>query len=123
MSESEKKPESNKLFYRMQPEDVDLTTDIRTSILAQTPKGGRAILWVVVALLVLFMVWAYYSEIEQVTRGDGKVVPSTQIQVIQNLEGGILSEIMIDVGQLVKKDQLLLRIDETRFSSSFKQTE
>ncbi|MDH3390404.1 MAG: HlyD family type I secretion periplasmic adaptor subunit [Desulfobulbaceae bacterium] len=105
----------------MQPEDVDLTTDIRTSILAQTPKGGRAILWVVVALLVLFMVWAYYSEIEQVTRGDGKVVPSTQIQVVQNLEGGILSEIMIDVGQLVKKDQLLLRIDETRFSSSFKQ--
>jgi len=121
LSESEKKPESNKLFYRMQPEDVDLTTDIRTSILAQTPKGGRAILWVVVALLVLFMVWAYYSEIEQVTRGDGKVVPSTQIQVVQNLEGGILSEIMIDVGQLVKKDQLLLRIDETRFSSSFKQ--
>ena len=121
MSESEKKPESNKLFYRMQPEDVDLTTDIRTSILAQTPKGGRAILWVVMALLVLFMVWAYYSEIEQVTRGDGKVVPSTQIQVIQNLDGGILSEIMIDVGQLVKKDQLLLRIDETRFSSSFKQ--
>jgi adhesin transport system membrane fusion protein len=121
LSESEKKPESNKLFYRMQPEDVDLTTDIRTSILAQTPKGGRAILWVVMALLVLFMVWAYYSEIEQVTRGDGKVVPSTQIQVIQNLEGGILSEIMIDVGQLVKKDQLLLRIDETRFSSSFKQ--
>jgi adhesin transport system membrane fusion protein len=121
LSESEKKTESNKLFYRMQPEDVDLTTDIRTSILAQTPKGGRAILWVVMALLVLFMVWAYYSEIEQVTRGDGKVVPSTQIQVVQNLEGGILSEIMIDVGQLVKKDQLLLRIDETRFSSSFKQ--
>ena len=121
MSESEKKTESNKLFYRMQPEDVDLTTDIRTSILAQTPKGGRAILWVVMALLVLFMVWAYYSEIEQVTRGDGKVVPSTQIQVVQNLEGGILSEIMIDVGQLVKKGQLLLRIDETRFSSSFKQ--
>ena len=121
MSETEKKPESNKLFYRMQAEDVDLTTDIRTSILAQTPRGGRSILWVVMALFVLFIVWAYYSEIEQVTRGDGKVVPSTQIQIVQNLEGGILSEIMVDVGELVKKDQLLLRIDETRFSSSFKQ--
>jgi adhesin transport system membrane fusion protein len=105
----------------MQAEDVDLATDIRTSILAQTPKGGRAILWVVFALLVLFLIWAYFSEIEQVTRGDGKVVPSTQIQIVQNLEGGILSEIMVDVGQLVKKGQLLLRIDETRFSSSFKQ--
>ncbi len=121
MSESEKKTESNKLFYRMKAEDVDLTTDIRTSIMAQSPRGGRAIIWVVLVLVVLFTVWAYYSEIEQVTRADGKVVPSTQIQVVQNFEGGILSEIMVDVGELVKKGQLLLRIDETRFSSSFKQ--
>ena len=121
MSETEKKPEQNKLFHRMRAEDVDLTTDIRTSILAQSPRGGRAIIWVIFVLFLMFMVWAYYSNIEQVTRGDGKVVPSTQIQIVQNLEGGILSEIMVDVGELVKKDQLLLRIDETRFSSSFKQ--
>jgi adhesin transport system membrane fusion protein len=105
----------------MQAEDVDLMTDIRTSILAQSPRGGRAILWVVFVLFALFLVWSYFSEIEQVTRGEGKVIPSTQIQIVQNLEGGILSEILADVGQLVKKDQLLLRIDETRFSSSFKQ--
>ena len=121
MSESDKKTEPNKLFYRMQAEDIDLTTDIRTSILAQSPRGGRAIIWVIFVLFLMFMVWAYYSNIEQVTRGDGKVVPSTQIQIVQNLEGGILSEIMVDVGELVKKDQLLLRIDETLFSSSFKQ--
>ena len=106
----------------MPAEEVDLTTDIRTSVLAQSPKGGRAILWVIMALLVIFVIWASFSNIEQVTRGDGKVVPSTQIQIVQNLEGGILSEILVDVGKLVKKDQLLLRIDETRFSSSFKQS-
>jgi len=105
----------------MKAEDVDLTTDIRASIMAQSPKGGRAIIWVVLVLCVLFVVWSYYSEIEQVTRALGKVVPSTQIQVVQNFEGGILSEILVDVGGLVKKGQLLLRIDETRFSSSFKQ--
>jgi adhesin transport system membrane fusion protein len=121
LSDSEKKTEPNKLFYRMQAEDIDLTTDIRTSILAQSPKGGRAIIWVVFVLFLLFMVWAYFSNIEQVTRGDGKVIPSSQIQIVQNLEGGILSEILVDVGELVKKNQLLLRIDETRFSSSFKQ--
>jgi len=121
LSESEKKPEPNKLFQRMQAEDIDLTTDIRTSILAQSPRGGRAIIWVTFALVLLFVVWAYFSNIEQVTRSGGKVIPSTQIQIVQNLEGGILSEIMVDVGELVKKDQLLLRIDETRFSSSFKQ--
>ncbi len=105
----------------MPAEEIDLTTDIRTSILAQTPRGGRAIIWVIFVLFMLFMVWAYFSEIDQVTRGEGKVVPSSQIQIVQNLEGGIISEIMVDVGELVKKDQLLLRIDETRFSSSFKQ--
>ncbi len=101
--------------------DIDLATDIRTSILAQSPRGGRAILWVVLVLFVLFIVWASISEIEEATRGDGKVVPSSQIQVVQNLEGGILSEILVNVGSLVKKGQLLLRIDETRFSSSFQQ--
>jgi adhesin transport system membrane fusion protein len=69
----------------MQAEDIDLTTDIRTSILAQSPRGGRAIIWVTLALFLLFIVWAYFSNIEQVTRSDGKVVPSTQIQIVQNL--------------------------------------
>ena len=105
----------------MPAEDIDLATDIRTSILAQSPRGGRAILWVVLVLFVLFIVWASISEIEEATRGEGKVIPSSQIQVVQNLEGGILSEILVNVGSLVKKGQLLLRIDETRFSSSFQQ--
>ncbi|MBW2501465.1 MAG: HlyD family type I secretion periplasmic adaptor subunit, partial [Deltaproteobacteria bacterium] len=73
------------------------------------------------ALFFIFLIWAYFSNIEQVTRGEGKVIPSSQIQIVQNLEGGILSEILVDVGELVKKDQMLLRIDETRFSSSFQQ--
>jgi adhesin transport system membrane fusion protein len=120
-SEKNKKPATNKLFYRMRAEDIDLTTDIRAAIMAQSPRGGRAIIWVILFLFALFIVWAYYSEIEQVTRGEGKVIPSTQVQVVQNLEGGILSEILVHAGELVKKGQLLLRIDETRFSSSFKQ--
>ncbi|MGD9023079.1 MAG: HlyD family type I secretion periplasmic adaptor subunit [Deltaproteobacteria bacterium] len=121
MPEPEEKSKSSDLFYRMPAEDIDLATDIRTSILAQSPKGGRTILWVVLVLFVLAIFWASVSAIEEVTRGSGKVVPSSQIQVVQNLEGGILSEILVDVGDLVKKGQLLLRIDETRFSSSFQQ--
>jgi membrane fusion protein, adhesin transport system len=59
--------------------------------------------------------------LEEVTRGEGKVVPSSHVQIIQNLEGGIISEILVNVGDTVKKDQLLLRIDPTRFSSSFEE--
>ncbi len=116
------KPEPTEIFYRMPAKDVKFATDIRNTILSQTPIGGRAILWMVVLLFALFFYWAYVSEIEEVTRGNGKVIPSQQVQVIQNLEGGILSEILIKVGEEVEKGQLLLRIDRTRFSASFEET-
>jgi len=106
------------IFYRMPPADIDLATDIRATILVQSPRGGQAILWVIALLTLIAFFWAYFSEVEEVTRGQGKVIPSHQVQVVQNLEGGILSEIHVNTGDLVKKDQLLLRIDETRFSSS-----
>lgn len=119
--DSEPKIKIQELFYRMKPEDVDYITDIRTSILAQTPKGARAIVWVVLILFFIGLIWAAFSELEEVTRGEGKVIPASQIQVVQNLEGGIISEILVKVGDTVEKDQLLLRIDPTRFASSFQQ--
>ncbi len=107
----------------MPSEDIDLVTDIRSSVMAQSPRGGRAILWAVLILSAIAIFWASVSEVEEVTRGQGKVIPASQIQVIQNLEGGILSEILINVGDTVKKDQLLLKIDQTRFSSSVQQNQ
>lgn len=123
MPETEKKTKTNGLFRRMPADDVDYITDIRTSIMAQSPRGGRAILWASILLVVIFIVWASVSEVEQVTRGQGKVIPASQIQVIQNLEGGILAELHVKVGDTVKKDQLLLKIDETRFVSSLEQNQ
>jgi len=111
----------NQLFRRLPEEDVDFATDIRATILSQTPQGGRLIIWATFILLVIFLIWAAFSDLEEVTRGEGKVVPSSHVQVIQNLEGGIISEILVNVGDTVKKDQLLLRIDPTRFSSSFEE--
>jgi len=119
--ETKKNKKLNGLFRRMPADDVDYITDIRTSIMAQSPRGGRAILWASILLFVIFIVWASVSEVEQVTRGQGKVIPASQIQVIQNLEGGILAELHVKVGDTVKKDQLLLKIDETRFVSSLEQ--
>jgi len=103
----------------MPEEDVDFATDVRATILSQTPPGGRLIIWTTLVLLVIFLIWASFSELEEVTRGEGKVVPSSHVQIVQNLEGGIISEILVNVGDTVKKDQLLLRIDPTRFASSF----
>jgi len=111
----------NYLFRRLPEEDPDFATDVRETILAQTPQGGRLIIWATLILLVIFIVWASFSELEEVTRGEGKVVPSSHVQIVQNLEGGIISEILINVGDKVKKDQLLLKMDPTRFSSSFEE--
>lgn len=111
----------NQLFRRLPEEEVDFTTDVRSTILSQTPQGGRLIIWTTLILLVMFIIWASFSELEEVTRGEGKVVPSSHVQVVQNLEGGIISEILVNVGDNVKKDQLLLKMDPTRFSSSFEE--
>ena len=111
----------NQLFRKLPEEDVDFATDVRSTILAQTPQGGRMIIWVTLILLFIFIVWAGFSDLEEVTRGEGRVIPSGHLQVVQNLEGGIVSEILVNVGDTVKKDQLLLRLDETRFSSSFEE--
>lgn len=123
MPEAEKKTKSNGLFRRMPADDLDYVTDIRTSIMAQSPRGGRMILYSCLLLFVVFIVWASVSEVEQVTRGQGKVVPASQIQVVQNMEGGILAELHVKVGDTVTKDQLLLRIDQTRFISSVEQNQ
>lgn len=112
----------NELFRRLPAADLDLATDIRTSILAQTPRGGSIILWLTFILVVAAITWSYFSEVEEVTRGLGKVVPSRQIQTIQNLEGGILSEVLVKEGEIVEEGQLLLRIDDTRFSAPFRES-
>ncbi|HCG6791514.1 TPA: HlyD family type I secretion periplasmic adaptor subunit, partial [Vibrio parahaemolyticus] len=76
---------------------------------------------------VLFFVaaigWASWAQIDQVTVGQGKVIPSSQIQVVQNLEGGLVKEILVKEGQLVKKGQQLLLIDDTRFRSDYRERE
>jgi len=121
MKQTKRNFKINQLFRRMPEEDIDFTTDVRETILSQTPRGGRLIIWATFVFLLIFIIWASFSELEEVTRGEGKVIPSSSVQIVQNLEGGIISEILVNVGDTVKKDQLLLRMDEKRFSSSFEE--
>lgn len=101
--------------------DIDLVTDIRTTILVESPRGGRSLIWLTLILFICAIYWAAISEVEEVTRGMGKVIPSSQIQIVQNLEGGILAETYVNIGDIVKKGQLLMRLDEKRFSAPYKE--
>lgn len=116
------KNKSTQLYSHAQRADSDLITDVRSTILIESPKGGRAIVWLTLLLLILIILWMSISEIEEVTRGMGKVIPSSQIQIVQNLEGGILDELYVRQGDIVKKGQLLMRLDETRFSAPYQES-
>jgi len=89
----------------------------------EAPRVTHLILWLIIVLMGALIGWAAYFEIDEVARGDGKVIPSSQIQVIQNLEGGILEELLVKEGDIVEKDQVLLRINDTRFSSPLRESQ
>ncbi|HAT1866435.1 TPA: HlyD family type I secretion periplasmic adaptor subunit [Legionella pneumophila] len=81
------------------------------------------ILWASLLFFIAAIVWANYAILDEVTTGQGKVIPSSEVQVIQNLEGGIIQNIFVKEGQIVKKDQILMQIDNTRFMSSYAEAE
>ncbi|MBB1317864.1 HlyD family type I secretion periplasmic adaptor subunit [Shewanella sp. SR43-4] len=103
--------------------DLEMVDDVYGAMMTDAPSGHRLIIWSLAAMMMCFFIWAYFSELDQVTTGTGKVIPSSQLQVIQSLDGGILQEIYVQEGGLVTKDQPLARIDDTRFRSDFDQQE
>ncbi|QBR84350.1 HlyD family type I secretion periplasmic adaptor subunit [Legionella israelensis] len=80
---------------------------------------GHIILWTSVLFIAAALIWAYYAKLDEVTTGSGKVIPSSEIQVIQNLEGGIVEKIMVSEGDIVKKGQTLMQIDNTLFMATY----
>lgn len=102
-------------------EDLDFMGETAAAAMHGPPAYSHALLWGAVAFIAAFFVWANYADIGETTVGEGKVIPSSQVQVVQNLEGGIVSEIRVKVGDIVKKNQILMLIDDTRYTSSFRE--
>jgi adhesin transport system membrane fusion protein len=85
-------------------------------------KRAQTIVRAALAIVVLLIVWASLAHVDEVTKGDGKVIPSRQLQLVQSLDGGVVSEILVKEGQVVEQDQLLLKIDETRATSGVRES-
>lgn len=96
----------------------DLKADAQWAAGQQQARGSRLLIWASLLALLALLLWAAFGYIDEVVRGQGKVVPSRQVQVVQSLDGGIVQEILVRPGERVEKDQVLLRIDPTRYSSS-----
>lgn len=82
---------------------------------------SHLILWCVVAFVLVFVWWAQWATLDEVTRGQGRVIPSRQVQIVQNLEGGILAATLVREGDLVEKDQVVARIDNVRAASDYRE--
>jgi membrane fusion protein, adhesin transport system len=108
---------------RHQDLDSDFDANADWAIAEQTPRGARVVVWLSVASVLVLLVWSSFAVLNEVTRGEGKVIPSRQIQILQSLDGGIVSEILVREGQAVKSGELLLRVDPTRMVSSLRESQ
>jgi adhesin transport system membrane fusion protein len=115
----------DKLYARwldpLHEQPKDWVTDSDWARLQQEPIKARALLRVIALILFLLLVWAAFAPLDEVARGEGKVIPSSQLQVIQSFDGGVVQEVLVREGQIVNKGDLLLRIDPTRFISTFRE--
>lgn len=99
----------------------DWVTDSDWARLQQEPVKARALLRIMALIIFLLLLWAAFAPLDEVARGEGKVIPSSQLQIIQSFDGGVVQEVLVREGQIVNKGDLLLRIDPTRFISTFRE--
>jgi adhesin transport system membrane fusion protein len=110
------------LVKRLTPTDdqeqLDWAGDADWARLQQEPLRARRLLRLAAGAMVLLLVWSAFARLNEVTRGEARVVPTTQLQIIQSVDGGVVEELLVREGQVVEAGQLLLRVDPTRFVST-----
>jgi adhesin transport system membrane fusion protein len=86
-------------------------------------QASKTLIWATAITLFLGVGWASFFELDEITRGQGKVIPSSREQVIQSLDSGVMSEMFVREGSVVEKDQILLRIDDARSGAVYREAQ
>ena len=102
-------------------DEFDFAQNCESALRIHRISGSSILMWTIIAFAVGFVIWAANSEIDEMTRGEGKVIPSSAVHVIQSLDGGILAELNVAEGDTVTQGQVLLRIDDTVYASQFQE--
>ena len=106
---------------RLRGTDLPYVTDLRAAGINERHPLAGATLVLLGAFIICAYLWADHAVLDEVTLGQGKVVPLSREQVIQSLEGGIIAEMMVKEGDAVKAGQVLVRLDDTRFATSYRE--
>jgi len=109
----------SKKYFSFDARDYAFMRSLSAAVLEENPKQFRWVIFFWVISISLFFAWATLAPIDEIVRGDGKVIPSGENQMIQHLEGGILGAIMVKEGDSVAVEQVLLKVDNLKSSSTF----
>ncbi|WP_179038090.1 HlyD family type I secretion periplasmic adaptor subunit [Limnobaculum xujianqingii] len=101
--------------------DLPYMRDLQEALIEQKTPFSMIMLYLIAAVLVVAIVWAKFARVEEVTLGEGRIIPASREQVIQSLEGGILEELNVHEGDIVEKGQVLLKIDPTRVGAVYRE--
>lgn len=104
-------------------EEMSWQEQFELELREQSPIRARQIVYMMALVILLMLAWAALTEVDEVTRGEGRVTPSKQVQVVQSLDGGIVAEILVREGQAVADGDPLIRIDQTRAVSSLRENQ
>lgn len=99
--------------------DLAFMSSLSQAALEKPTFKSQILVWVILVVIIWLIIWANHAELDKIVRGEGKVVPSTKIQLVQNLEGGIVENIFVTAGDHVNKDQILIKLDNIQYASSF----
>lgn len=96
--------------------------EVNQAVIDDSPRVMRITLWAIFAFFICMFFWSAFADIDEVTRGEGRAIPSARLQKIQNLEGGIVAQVYVRDGDIVNAGAPLIRLDDTRFRSNAEET-
>ncbi len=114
---------SPKQKFNFDANDYQFMRSVSSAVLEDTPHRLRSVLIFWLLTIFLFFLWAALAPIDEIVRGDGKVIPGGENQMIQHLEGGMVSAINVREGQKVKANDILLRVDNLKSSSTYESSQ
>ncbi len=103
--------------------DYNFMNSLSAAVLEQTPSRMSRVIKIWLITIASFIIWASFAEVDEITRGDGDVIPYGQNKIIQNLEGGIVESILVEEGQIVKEGEVILKIDNAKSVSTSRTNE
>lgn len=113
----------SKEVARLRDNDIAYVSDLQAALIAQKTTASMVVLLLIAAVFFGLLIWAYFARVEEITKGEGRVIPSSREQVIQSLEGGILEQMNVREGDVVEAGQVLLKIDPTRAGASYREAQ